>query len=99
MLLLSLLLIFYSRRAIVPQKAISRMLVIGNYLEAKGGMAVCVCVIILGNQNTLQVRERSSFCIATIPLHVEMKRIDRIVLYTESLTLLIIVSELVQREE
>lgn len=61
---------------------------IGKNLEAKGGMAVCV--IFLGNQNTLQVRERSTFSIATIPLCVETKQIDRIILYTQSLTLLIL---------
>lgn len=60
---------------------------------------MCVCVIFLGNQNTLQVRERTSVCIATIALHVEMKQIDKIILYTQSLTLLIIVSELVQKDE
>jgi len=96
MLPLSLLLLFYSGRPTVLQIAISSIVVIGKDLEAKGGMAVCVCMIFLGNQNILQVRERS-FCISIIPLHVEMKQINRIILYTQLLTLLINLSELVQR--
>lgn len=63
MLPLSLLQLFYSRRAIVLQTAISGMLVIGKNLKAKGVMGLCVRVCDFPRESKHFASQRKNQCL------------------------------------